>query len=323
MHKILVVQRIHPGGMAILEAGGQVVIPRDPSDEAVISEGRDAEALVVRLTKVRKSLIDALPALRVIGRNGVGVDEVDVEAASARGIMVINTPGTNSNSVAEYVISAFMSLYKRLPALDDHTRRGDWKARDQIKGFEVEGRTIGIVGMGRIGSLLARKCRLGLGMNVVAYDPLVSPDAIREAGATPCEDLDSILAQSDVVSLHLPLTPETRGLFDSGRLRRMKREAVLVNASRGGIVDERGLAEALRDGAIAGAAVDVFDNEPPARDNPLWGAPNLLVTPHIGGMTEDAARRTAETMAADVIRALNGENPVNLYNREALKQKAL
>jgi D-3-phosphoglycerate dehydrogenase len=316
---IAVVQPIHPRGMAILSQAGEVIIPENTSDEIVSKAGRDAQALVVRLTHVSAGLMDAMPSLKVIGRNGVGVDNIDVEAASARKIMVINTPGTNSNSVAEYVIAAFLFLLKRLGSLDSHTRKGDWAFRDHCRGLDVEGKTLGIVGMGQIGSILLKKCQIGLGMRTLVYDPLLSPEKVRRSGAEQCPTLDVLLSQSDVVSIHVPLTEGTQGLFNAERLSLMKKGAVLVNASRGGIVDEVALGQVLRDGTLSGAALDVFCEEPPAKKSPLWDVPNLLVTPHIAGMTEDAAIRTAEAMAMDVIVALRGGNPVHLFNREAFE----
>lgn len=318
MKKILVVQPIHPRGMAILREGGEVVVPDDPSDGAIIRAGKDAEALVVRLTKVSRSLIEALPALRVIGRNGVGVDNVDLEAASARGIAVVNTPGSNANSVAEYVIASFMFMLKKIGELDREVRNGNWNSRDQVHGVDLEGRCLGIVGMGRIGSVLASKCIKGLGMRVVFYDPYVNDDDLQDVGASKCKDLDELLGQADVVSIHVPVTPTTRLLFDAERLRRMKKGSVLVNASRGGVVDEGALAMLLAEGHLGGAAVDVFDREPPAPDNPLFTAPNVLLTPHIAGMTDDAVIRTAEMVARGVVAVLNGQLPDNVCNRESL-----
>ncbi len=320
MKKIVAVQPIHPKGMEILQAGGRVVIPSGISDEEVIEAARDADALIVRLTKVSASLINAIPSLKVIGRNGVGVDNVDVKTASARGIAVINTPGTNSNSVAEYIISAFMFLHKKLVEFDQCVRKGEWQLRDRYKGVDLQGKTIGIVGLGQIGSIVAQKCIVGLGMRVLVYDPFIPRDYAVQNGAAAVEDLNTLLAESDVVSLNIPFTPETKGLLNSQRLRSMRRGAVLVNASRGGIIDEPALAEVLMDGHLGGAALDVFGEEPPASDNPLWKAPNLLVTPHIAGLTEDAAERTSETMAKDVVAVLRGEKPVNLYNREIFSE---
>ena len=313
MKKIVVVQPVHPKGMAILQGGGRVIIPSNTSDEAVIEAGYDAEALVVRLTRVSANLINAMPSLKVIGRNGVGVDNVDVAAASQRQIAVVNTPGTNSNSVAEYVISAFMTLHKKLVQLDHYVREGEWQFRDKCRGIDLQGKTIGIVGMGQIGSILTQKCLVGLGMRVLIYDPFVPRDYIIKHGAVPVDDLVSLISESDVVSLHIPLTPTTKGLFNIQMLRSMKAGAVLVNASRGGVVDESALAEVLKEGYLGGAALDVFEEEPLTGDSPLLDAPNLLVTPHIAGLSEDAAERTSVAMAKDVLAVLRGEKPVNLY----------
>ncbi len=318
MKKIVVVQPVHSIGMGILQTGGQVVIPSGTSDQEIIAVAGDAEALVVRLTNVSASLIDAMPSLKVIGRNGVGVDNIDIGAATKRRIAVINTPGTNSNSVAEYVIAAFMALHKKLVPLDRHVRNGEWHFRDHCRGVDLQEKTIGIIGMGQIGTILATKCKVGLGMNVLVYDPFMSAEYITSHGAMVAESMDALLRVSDVVSLHIPLTQSTRNLFDGQTLRSMKRGAVLVNASRGGIIDEQALVQVLTEGHLSGAALDVFGEEPPVGDSLLWNAPNLLVTPHIAGLTEDAAARTSEVMAKDVVAVLRGENPVNLYNEEIL-----
>mgnify|MGYP000972407067 CR=1 FL=1 len=319
MDKIVVVQPIHSQGMKILSEAGEVIIPQNTSYHEISKVGRDAKALVVRLTNVSAELMDALPSLKVIGRNGVGVDNIDVKAASARKIMVVNTPGTNSNSVAEYVISAFMFLMKRLGSLDAHIRQGDWLYRDKCRGFDVEGKTIGIVGMGLIGSKLLKKCKTGLGMRTLVYDPYLSAEQIQQSGAEACASLDLLLRQSDVVSIHVPLSQTTRGLFNKEVLSLMKKGAILVNASRGGIVDEEALVSLLQSGYLGGAALDVFEKEPPEIKSPIWECPNLLATPHISGMTEDAVISTAEAMCRDVAAVLRGDKPTNLYNWEAFE----
>lgn len=323
VNKIVVVQPIHIQGMKILSEAGEVIIPQNTSDHEISKVGRDAKALVVRLTNVSADLMDAMPSLKVIGRNGAGVDNIDVKAASARKIMIVNTPGTNSSSVAEYVISAFMFLMKRLGSLDSHMRQGDWLYRDNCRGLDVEGKTLGIVGMGRIGSILLRKCKIGLGMRTLVYDPYLSAEQIQQSGAEACASLDLLVSQSDVVSIHVPLNQTTRGLFNKEVLSLMKRGAVLVSASRGGIVDEEALISSLQSGYLGGAALDVFEKEPPEANSSIFGCPNLLVTPHIAGLTEDAAIRTAEAMCRDVAAVLRGDRPINLFNREAFQEVLL
>lgn len=320
MEKIVVVQQIHEIGMKILRDAGEVIIPQNISDEEIAKAGKDAKALVVRLTNVTEDLMDALPSLKVIGRNGVGVDNIDVSAATQRKIMVVNTPGTNSNSVAEYVIAAFMFLMKRLGSLDLHMRNDDWSFRDKCRGFDAEGKTIGIVGMGQIGSKLLGKCKAGLGMRTLAYDPFLTDEQIRKCGAEACASLESLLTQSDVVSIHVPLNQSTKRLFNKETMSLMKEGTILVNASRGGIVDEEALAELLKSGYLGGAALDVFEKEPPKYTGSFWDCPNLILTPHIAGMTEDAAVRTAEAMCNDVVAAIRGERPKNLFNKKALEE---
>jgi (S)-sulfolactate dehydrogenase len=240
----------------------------------------------------------------VVGRLGVGLDNIDLVACAARGIEVIPATGANAESVAEYVVTAALMLLRGAYFSTRAVEAGTWPRQMLSQGREAAGKILGIVGFGSIGRLTARKAA-ALGMRVLCHDPLLRDDdaAWGAAGAEP-RQLDALLAQSDVVSLHIPLTPETRGLLDARRLGLMKRDAVLINTARGGIIDEGALAARLREGRLGGAALDVFDHEPLAAGSPLVGVPRLLLTPHIAGVTLEANERVSALIADRVAIAL-------------------
>ena len=256
-----------------------------------------AAAWIVRnRTQVRGELLEAARDVRVIGRLGVGLDNIDVDACAARRIEVIPATGANAESVAEYVVSAAMVLLRGAFSSTRAVEAGTWPRQTLSQGRESAGKVMGIVGYGNIGRLTARKAQ-ALGMKVVSYDSVVSDATTR--------DLDSLLAQAEVVSLHIPLNAQTLGLLDARRLGLMKRDAVLVNTARGGIVDEAALATMLREGRLGGAALDVFENEPLPAGSPLAGAPRLILTPHIAGVTLEANERVSALIAERVAEALD------------------
>jgi (S)-sulfolactate dehydrogenase len=264
-----------------------------------------ADAWIVRnRTQVRGTLLEAARRVRVVGRLGVGLDNIDVPACEARGIRVIPAAGANAESVAEYVVAATLVLLRGSFFSTAAVAAGQWPRQALSQGREALGKTMGIVGFGSIGRATARKAA-ALGMRVVGHDPqLRDADAVwRDGNARPLP-LDALLAESDVVSLHLPLTAKTRGLMGAARLARMKRDAVLVNTARGGIVDEAALAAMLREGRLAGAALDVFDQEPLPAGSPLAAAPRLILTPHIAGVTLESNERVSSLIADRVAAAL-------------------
>lgn len=261
----------------------------------------DATALIVRnRTQVDGELLAAAPRLRVVGRLGVGLDNIDVAACKARDIEVFPATGANALAVAEYVVASVMVLLRGAYLSSAAVAAGQWPRPQLSEGRETAGRTLGLVGFGGIGQLTARLAQ-GLGMRAVACDPLLAADAPDWAqSGVARRELDDLLAESDAVSLHVPLTAQTRGLLDATRIGRMKAEAVLINTARGGIVDEAALAQALHSGKLAGAALDVFDHEPLAAGSPLAEAPNLILTPHIGGVTRESNTRVSTLIAAKV-----------------------
>jgi (S)-sulfolactate dehydrogenase len=266
---------------------------------------REAQGWIVRnRTPVRGELLAAAPKLRVVGRLGVGLDNIDVVACESRGIQVIPASGANAESVAEYVLAAALVLLRGAYFSTRAVEAGTWPRQTLSQGREAAGKTLGIVGFGSIGRLTARKAA-AIGMKVVGYDPHIGRDDPAWANArTDARDLDALIAECDVVSLHLPLDDSTRGLLGRERLSRMKRDAILVNTARGGIVDEAALATMLREGRLGGAALDVFDHEPLAAGSPLTGAPRLLLTPHIAGVTVESNERVSALIAERVAEAL-------------------
>jgi (S)-sulfolactate dehydrogenase len=278
------------------------LVDRDADLRAAVA---GTDALVVRnRTQVTRALLDAAPKLRVVGRLGVGVDNIDVAACAERGIEVIPATGANALAVAEYVVATAMLLLRGAYASSADVAAGKWPRGPLSNGREVAGKALGVVGFGGIGRLTAQLAR-SLGMRVVAHDPQLPEDAAvwKEAGAA-CLPLAALLAGSDVVTLHVPLTAATRHLVGPAQLATMKPDAVLINTARGGVVDEAALAAALRGGRLGGAALDVFEQEPLPAGSPLAGCPNLILTPHVAGVTRESNARVSELIAGRVAAAL-------------------
>ncbi len=318
-YTVVLADPIHEQGIAILEQIATVRQANQGGNLPLAEQVRDANAIVTRLTQVTPALIDAAPNLRAISRHGVGVDSVDVPYASARGIPVLYTPAANAESVAEHTLGMMLAVSKMVLLGDRAQRNGDFQSRTRLIGLELYGKTLGIVGAGRVGSRVARMCRAALDMHVLAYDPYLSPDDARLRGVELVTDLAALLQESDYISLHAPLTPATRDLIGARELSLMKPTAILINCARGGILDEQALATALLEGQITGAAVDVWQQEPPPADHPLFDLENVIVSPHMAAHTEEAMIRMATTLAHDVTRVLRGEHPHFCVNPEVLQ----
>jgi D-3-phosphoglycerate dehydrogenase len=290
-----------------------LVLLRDRCDVRVTSGLKEAElaplladidALIVRSeTKVTATLMDAAPRLAVVGRAGVGVDNIDVPAATARGIYVVNAPLGNIVAAAEHTLALALALLRRVAEADRSVRAGEW-TRAKFMGRELRGKTLGLIGIGRVGSEVARRAA-AFEMRVIAHDPFATEASARAAGAQLVE-LDELLGTADVISLHTPLTEKTRNLISAETLAKMKRSTVLVNCSRGEVVDVAALASALASGAIAGAALDVFSPEPLAADSPIRGAPRTVLTPHIAGSTAEAQVNVAVDVVRQILDVLDG-----------------
>jgi D-3-phosphoglycerate dehydrogenase len=311
---VVLSEPIHEAGLAVLRAVAETrVLPQ--SIPAILRRAiADADAVIVRLSPLNGEMMAAAPRLRVIGRHGAGLDNVDLAAATQRNIPVVYVPRTHGVSVAEHTIMLMLALAKHSVRLDQAVRSGEFQLRTEITGMELEGKTLGVVGLGNIGRLVAEKCRGAFGMRVLGYDPLLAPGV--SVPADRVADLGVLLRESDVVTLHVPLTAQTRKLLGARQLALMKPTGLVINTSRGEVIDEEALAAALQAGRIAGAAVDVYTTEPPPADHPLLSAPNTVLTPHTAAHTEEALQRMAVSLADDVLAVLRGERPTHVANPE-------
>ena len=302
--KILATDKVSEKGLAPLSDDDrfQVHIVPDSSSSDFVDLLGEVSGLVVRsVTRVDARFLEMTPVLKVVGRAGVGVDNIDLAAASEKGVAVLNAPGGNTIAAAELTMALILSVVRNVTQADRAIRDGSWD-RARFRGSELKGGTLGLIGAGRIGAEVAKRCT-AFGMKAIAFDPYLSRDDADEIGVE-LVDLDTVIERSDVVSLHVPLNDETRGMLDAATFERMKESAVLVNASRGGVVDEEALADALKEGEISGAALDVFETEPLPGDSPLRDAPNLVLTPHLGASTREAQIAVAVEVATGISHVL-------------------
>jgi D-3-phosphoglycerate dehydrogenase len=306
---VLLFEAFHPDGLAKLREKVELRFAASVEEGHLLDEVADVDGIIVRARgKVSRRLMERATRLKVVGRHGVGVDNIDVAAAAELGILVVNTPGVMTESVAEHCLGLMLALSKRIVRADKAARQGAWHVRHEYIGDELYGKTLGLVGFGRIGQRVAQLCRHALNMRVLYYDVVEHAEAAAELNARRVP-LDELLSQADVVSLHVPLLPKTRRLMGEKELRQMKPQAYLINAARGPVVDEWVLVQALREGWIAGAGLDVFEIEPATPDNPLFTLENVVVTPHMASHTQEATRRMATTVVSDVIAVLEGRQP--------------
>jgi D-3-phosphoglycerate dehydrogenase / 2-oxoglutarate reductase len=279
-----------------------------PKKEEVIAllTKHQADAIIVRsVDRIDEPIMRASPRLKVVAKHGVGTNDIDLTAAKRLGLPVLAATGCNAHSVAEHALALILALIKDLRQQDAFVRSGGWEKKS-YQGHELRGRKLGLVGLGMIGRALASMV-VPIGMTVQAYDPFAPPEAF-EPNLTRATDLDVLLAESDVISLHCPLTDQTRNLIGARELERMKPTALLVNTARGEVVDEPALVKALESGTIAGAGLDSFASEPPAADNPLWKLPNVIVSPHVAGVTEEARREVSLQTVRNVLAFLRNED---------------
>lgn len=291
--KFVMTQAVCPEGLQMLDGVADVYVADNQDPNNYLDEMKDADALIVRIAKCDGHAIENSPNLKVIGRTGVGYDSVDVKTATAHGIPVVITPGANNRSVAEHAVAMMFALSKNLVEAQQEMCKGNWEIRGAKKAFELEGKTIGILGLGAIGRETAKICE-GCGMKVAAYDPFLSKEQVEGYGAVYYENYEDLLKVSDVVSIHVPLTDETKNMISKKQLTEMKKTALIINCSRGGIINETDLVEALKAGEIAGAGTDVFCSEPPKTDDPLLNCPNLIVSPHSAAQTREAVIKMAQ-----------------------------
>jgi D-3-phosphoglycerate dehydrogenase len=319
--KVLIADSISPRGVDELSREGalEVSFQTGLTESELVKIIPEFSALVVRSqTKVTAQILNAGARLRVVGRAGVGVDNVDVETATRRGIIVLNAPGGNTVSTAEHTFSLLLSVARKIPQADASMRGKSWD-RKNFEGIELYDKTLGVIGMGRIGSELSRRA-IAFGMRVIAYDPYLSAARARTLQVELVDELDDLLASADFISLHTPLTEETHHIVDATRLEKTKRGVRVINCARGGLIDEDALAEALHSGQVGGAALDVFEIEPLPSDSPLRAAPNLVLTPHLGASTAEAQESVGIEIAQSIRAALlegTIRNAVNMPNLDA------
>ena len=303
--KILVADPLADAGVAALSEHHEVDVRTGLSKPELVAVAGDYEGIVVRSqTTIDADVIAAAGRLRVVARAGVGLDNVDVEAATRHGVIVCNAPQSNIISAAEHTVALLLAVARNVPQAHAALVEGRWE-RSAWKGTELHDKVLGVLGLGRIGTLVAQRCH-AFGMRLVAYDPFVAPDRAARIGVELVPTVDEVVERADFVTVHLPKNADTIGLIHAERLARMKPTARIINVARGGIVDEAALAEAVRDGVIAGAAIDVFAAEP-TTDSPLFGLPNIVVTPHLGASTEEAQDKAGTQVAEAVNLALAGE----------------
>ncbi|MEP7072074.1 MAG: phosphoglycerate dehydrogenase [Verrucomicrobiota bacterium] len=319
--KVVVADAISERGVEELARDGaiEVAVRTGLSEKELLPLLSDCHGLLVRSqTKVNAAVINAAPRLRAIGRAGVGVDNVDVDAATRRGVVVMNAPGANTISTAEHAFSLLLSLARNIPRADAMIKDGKWE-RKSLEGVELYRKTLGIVGMGRIGSELSRRA-LAFGLRVLAFDPFLSAARARTLQVELFDDLNDLLKEADFITLHTPLTPETHHIINADRLARMPRGVRIINCARGGLIDEEALAQALHSGHVTGAALDVFETEPLPADSPLRKAPNLVLTPHLGASTAEAQESVGIEIAQSIRAALlegTIRNAVNMPSMDA------
>ncbi len=303
MKKVLIADPLSEEGLDILRSGGdvEVVVKDNISADELVEEIKEYSAIVVRSrTKVTREVITAADRLEVIARGGVGLDNIDQEAAQEAGIKVVNTPEASSASVAEHALALCFALARNIPKAHMTTAAGKWEKK-ALKGIELGGKTLGVIGLGRIGRELAKRA-IAIGMKVIGTDPLVDQEVVKAVGVE-LVGLRQLLQESDFVSLHMPLNTETKGLIGAGELEIMKPTSYLVNCARGGVVDESSLYDALKNNKIAGAALDVYENEPP-EGSPLLDLENIALTPHIAASTTDGQRRVGVDVARKILEVL-------------------
>ncbi len=321
--KVLISDNLHRDGIAIFERYPNIEVVNRPgmTPEELKEQIRDADALAIRsATKVTAELIDAAPRLKVIGRAGTGLDNVDIPYASKKGIVVMNTPGGNTITTAEHAISLMLALARNVPQAAQSMREGKWEKK-KFQGTEIFNKTLGVIGLGRIGSVVAERA-LGLKMRVLAYDPYITKESAAAKGVE-LVSLDELLARSDFITLHIPKTKETVKILNRQAFHKMKPGVRIINCARGGLVDEEALLEAIKEGKVAGAALDVFETEPPSPDFPLRDLPNVICTPHLGASTEEAQANVSVAICEQILEYLLYGTIRNAVNAPSVSREAM
>ncbi|MGE8940980.1 hydroxyacid dehydrogenase [Leptospira interrogans] len=322
MRKVICIQPIHDDGMNILRARTDIelIVPESPEPQHWQHHLADAEAIAVRVTRIERWMIEKAPNLKIISRHGVGVDNIDLDAATERGVIVATVGEANAPSVVEHTLAMMFALAKRLPQFDHAIRNGNFNVKFGLDAMDIGGCTVLIVGLGRIGSRLATACN-ALGLRCLGIDPAFSPEEIRKIGCEPVASLHDALPLADFVTVHCPLQSDTRNLISARELALMKPSAYLINCARGGIIDEQALLAALDAGKIKGAALDVQVTEPPTPDDPLLKSDRIILTPHSAATTAACVARSSTNVALNIVNYFDGKlPPSHIFNPEALKR---
>jgi D-3-phosphoglycerate dehydrogenase / 2-oxoglutarate reductase len=326
MHKIMqILSMYHPDAEKWLAENAEVIRVDNNQTESIISALRhhpNVEGIILRApARITRDIIDAAPSVRVISGAGVGVDNIDVDYATEKGIAVLHAPKVNAESTAEHAVALLFALSKKIVFFDQEMRKMNFQIRSHVFTHELRGKVLGLVGWGEIARHVAKVCSLGLGMKVVSYVRSYSEDKIEAAakiGVTLTTDLAEVFRSADVISIHIPLTDSTRGLIDKQLLNLMKPGAYFINTARGAVVNEEDLYQILKEKRIAGAALDVFTHEPPTPDIPFHELENVVLTPHVGGITEEASRLSAGMVARNILDFLDGKTPKPIVNPQVL-----
>jgi phosphoglycerate dehydrogenase-like enzyme len=312
---VYILDPIHPAGAERIAAMHDVITPEQGTSDPRIA---DTTFIVIRTTELSEALIARMPKLKAIVKHGAGVDNIPIPFASTRGVMVCNTPGgNNSTAVAEGAVTLMLAVLRRVRQMDAVVRGHRWDERWKTRLGDLTGARVGLIGFGRIARFTAKICGQGFGAEIAAYDPMLPAGEVTATGAQPM-DLPELLAWADVISIHVPLTDSTRNLIGTKELALMHPGAVIVNTSRGGIIDEAALAEALKAGTIGGAGIDVFEAEPPPANHPLFALDNVVLAPHVAGVTEASMKHMALHCAEVIETILSGARPATLLNPEVL-----
>lgn len=322
MHKLIITRHLHPAGLRMLREEFDITELVNPSKQTMMDALPGVQAVIANVSpRYDGDLLDHAPDLVVVARHGVGMDNVDLDAHTRRGICVLWTPDAMRLSVAEHTVGLMLSLSRCLDLSRQILQSGEYTRRHDMRMVNLRGKTLGIIGCGRIGGRVAEICSGSLGMKVIVYDPYIPAAQAADVGAELWPSLGDVLAASDVVSLHVPLTAETQHMISRQQLAQMKRSAYLINCARGPVVDEPALVAALRAGRIAGAGIDVFEEEPPSADNPLFHMPNVAVTPHSAGSAQECLEEIATTLARDLHALMRGIRPTYLANPEVWERR--
>ncbi|MDL2209923.1 hydroxyacid dehydrogenase [Desulfovibrio sp. OttesenSCG-928-O18] len=316
--RVLVTEPIHEKGIALLREHFEVVEGNTHDWDVIRDLAADCDGILVRTVKICREIISSAPKLKCIAVHGVGVDYVDIVAATERGIPVVNAPFSNSNAVAEYCLGAMLALLRQTASSDREVRTGDYAAlRAAIQLGELRGKTVGLIGLGRIAQCIV-PLLAPFKVRLLAYDPFAAPETFEKNNAERCETITDLLSIADIVTIHVPLTKATRDLISAETIKIMKPGSYIINAARGGIVNEEAVVDAIESGRLAGAAFDVFVTEPPQKDSPLLRCDKIILSPHSAALTAEARRNMAVQAAENLIAVLKGQQPTSCVNKDAL-----